>query len=168
MYYQRYKDLVGQTSTTRPYGFWTLTSASYQNLRGADSYGAEVEVTQKHKNGLISAWYSHNELVLDESSQDIRAGEPANNKLGVRERLFLSDDWTLNANYLYVEDQFTSGKRHTPESCQFDVTVAKSINQGAGELMFGVSDLFNKVNRTSSSAHETPGRTFFARLQLHF
>jgi hypothetical protein len=51
--------------------------------------------------------------------------------------------------------------------------VAKKFAEGRGELMLGVSDVFNKTNGPNFcigevTAHETPGRMFFARLLWRF
>ena len=49
----------------------------------------------------------------------------------------------------------------------------QKIAAGNGELMFGVTDVLKKEAEpawplSATSAHETPGRTFFVRLQYKF
>lgn len=63
-----------------------------------------------------------------------------------------------------------------PEYHRLDVTLAKEFvfGKASGELMIGVTDIFNQTEQQVSSEahtfinHETPGRTFFGRLQLRF
>jgi hypothetical protein len=56
---------------------------------------------------------------------------------------------------------------------RLDLTLAKGFASGKGELMVGVSDVFNETEGPNSAigqltAHDVPGRTFFARVQFTF
>ena len=94
-------------------------------------------------------------------------------------RFFLANDITANLNYKY--SSFTDGTQgpwggNVPGFNRLDLTVAKEFNlkNTTGEFLIGVSDLFNETEQIvtdtgiASYMYETPGRTFFARLQLKF
>jgi outer membrane receptor protein involved in Fe transport len=83
------------------------------------------------------------------------------------------------------EDIHYSGLVSIPEILQFgpgvdvrkidrlDMTLSKTFADHKAELMFGVSDVFNVTEGPNTAvgqftAHDVPGRTFFARLQLKF
>ena len=96
---------------------------------------------------------------------------------GLTGRLFLPHGWTLNGNYRYTTTTAPDPGRAVPLNAhpfhRLDVTVSKEILDGHGELMFGVADILNKTNHPvfgagQFTAEETPGRTFFVRLQLKF
>ena len=96
-------------------------------------------------------------------------------KAGVTGRLFLPNDWTFNTNYVYNDAVLGYGT--TPFDAhsfnRLDLTIAKKIADGRGELMIGMSDILNKTNKVvldigELTGHETPGRIFFARLLLKF
>ena len=176
-YYQRFSKLIGYSSLPDPMAPM-LDRAFYQadNIDGADSYGCELEIEKKIKLGKVSAWYAYNDFQEDQSHQNVRAYAPAKHKAGIKGRIFLSDDWAFNTNYRYtnvthplVEDTAFD----IPTNHRLDITISKDIAQGTGEFMIGVSDLLNKTEGPNwgvgqISAHEIPGRTFFARLQLNF
>ena len=172
-YYQRYEKLIGYTKTYR----FGLPYSTPENIDGADTYGAELELVLAGKPGKISAWYAYEDFQEDESQRSIRSYAPAKHKVGLSGRLFLSDGWTFNTNYRYatttsafIDDATLAdvGMSH-----RLDLTVSKEFAKGNGEVMVGVSDVLNKTNGPhfasgQLSAHETPGRTFFARLQFSF
>ncbi|OHB62182.1 MAG: hypothetical protein A2167_01740 [Planctomycetes bacterium RBG_13_46_10] len=172
-YYQRFDKLIGYTKTY-------LGSIPYHkadNIDGADSWGSELELILEGKPGKISAWYTYNAFQEDISQQGIRAYLPAEHKAGLTGRLFLSDGWTFNANYKYMDTtrklDLDTTILEVGSSHRLDLGLAKKFAKGKGEFMIGVSDLLNKTNDPhfglgQLSAHETPGRMFFARLQLKF
>jgi len=173
-YYQRFSKLIGFATTYDGFG---LPYYKADNIDGADSWGGELELALQGKAGKLSAWYAYNNFQSDASEQPIRAYAPAQHKVGLRGRLFLSDNWVLNANYRYTDTTPTSDNDSTildvGSSHRLDLGVAKEFANGRGELMVGVSDLLNETNGPNFgigqlSAHETPGRTFFARMQLKF
>ena len=56
---------------------------------------------------------------------------------------------------------------------RLDLTLSRKFAKGNGELMIGVADILNKTtdpffDTGYLTANETPGRTFFARLQIKF
>lgn len=56
---------------------------------------------------------------------------------------------------------------------QLDLTLSRKLGNGSGEVMLGVTDLFNQTRGpigdvNTFTSHETPGRTFFARFQVNF
>ena len=173
-YYQRFTELIGYTKTYDGYG---IPYHKAENIDGADAWGAEVELALQGKPGKISAWYAYNDFEEDSPQQGIRAYVPAEHKAGLTGRLFLSDGWTFNANYKYMDitrklDLDTTllgvGSSH-----RLDLGLAKEFAKGRGEFMIGVSDLLNKTNGPNFAigqltAHDVPGRMFFARMQLRF
>jgi len=56
---------------------------------------------------------------------------------------------------------------------RLDLTLSRKFAKGRGEFMIGVADVLNKTTDPvfeagHFTAHETPGRMFFAGLQLKF
>ena len=172
-YYQRYEELIGYTKTY----VGPLPYHKAENIDGADAWGGELEITLQGKQGKLSAWYAYNDFQEDASEQGIRSYVPAKHKVGLTGRLFLADGWTFNANYKYTGvtrklDLDTTLLEVGTSHC-LDLTVAKGFGKGKGELMIGVSDLLHKTDDAhfaigQLTAHETPGRTFFVRMQLKF
>jgi outer membrane receptor protein involved in Fe transport len=102
---------------------------------------------------------------------------PAQQKMGVTGRLFLPDGWTFNTNYRYTGSTLASDLDTTladvEPSSRLDLTISKKFAKGNGEFMIGISDVLNKTNGPNFAsghltAHETPGRTFFTRVQWQF
>ena len=173
-YYQRYRRLIGMKMLPDPIGFGR-TFATLDNLQGADSYGAETEVVVSGKRGRLSAWYAYNDLDRDEGHQNVRAFLPARHKVGVRGRLNLPRHCTLNSDYRYTTATADDGGKafRAHATHRLDLSVAKKLWKERLELSVGVSDIFNKdlhplFGAGNMTAHETPGRTFFVRLQLSF
>ncbi len=174
-YYQRFTRLIGYATTYDAFG---LPHHQAANIDGADSWGFEPQLVFESKKGRLSTWYAYNGFQEDRSEQAIRGFLPARHKVGLTGRLFLSDGWTLNANYRYTSttDKLDNDTTIFPvgPSHRFDLALAKEFARGKGELMIGVSDVFNETNGPDYaasgglSAHELPGRTFFARAQLRF
>ncbi|MCK5592953.1 TonB-dependent receptor, partial [Candidatus Bathyarchaeota archaeon] len=170
-YYQRFEDLIGVRNVI----VGPVTNSTFDNVDGATAYGGECELAFENKRGKLSAWYAYNSFITDQYGQSMRALWPAKNKAGLTARLFLPEDWTLNTSYVYNDVILNHG--NTPIDPhpfnRLDLTIAKKIADGRGEFMIGVSDLLNKTNGPALdigglTAHETPGRMFFARLQLKF
>ena len=171
-YYQRFEKMIGYTSVKDTLG---LGRAIYKtdNIDGADSYGIELEIEKRGKLGKLSAWYAYNDFHRDQVDQNLRAYGPAKHKVGLTGRLFLSEGWSINANYRYTNTTppYASTLGAIGQSHRLDTAVAKEFADGKGELMIGVSDLMNETNGPNFgmgqiTAHETPGRTFFVRLQF--
>jgi len=171
-YYQRFKKLIGYQITSTAYS----TTYTPDNIDGADSWGTEVELALQGKTGRLSAWYAYNDFQEDESHQRIRSYAPAQHKAGVSGRLFLAGGWVFNANFRYTGTTPVIGDTTIYDvgtSHRLDLAVAKQFSNGRGEVMIGVSDVFNNTRGPhfaigGLTAHETPGRTFFARVQLRF
>ena len=173
VYYQRYDKLVGYTKTY----VGTIPYHKAGNIDGADAWGSELELILEGKRGKLSAWYAYNDFQGDVSQQGVRAYIPAQHKVGLTGRLFLPGGWTFNTNYKFTNSTRTldldTTILDTGSSHRLDLTVAKQFSNGHGEVMIGVSDIFNNTTGPhfalgGLTAHETPGRTFFIRLQLRF
>lgn len=170
-YYQRYENILGVNNQT----VGAVTNSTFSNNGGATGYGAEIEVAVKNEKHKTSAWYAYNGLTTDVYDEILRAGYPANNKAGLSTRLFLQNDFVFDAKYIYYDFIRQHGDivADTPSNHRLDLNLSKKIADGNGEIMFGVSDLLNRTSGPSFdvgkfTAHETPGRTFFVRLQLRF
>ena len=173
-YYQRFDKLISSRTLPDPLG-WGRTIAVMDNIAGADAYGVECELAWVGKAGKLSAWYAYNGMATDQTNQSMRAFRPSPHKAGLSGRLFLPQGWTLNANYRYVD---TTAKDETMQHGygsfhRFDIGVAKEVFKGHGEVMIGVDDILNTTDGAvyevgAITGHETPGRTFFVRLQVSF
>jgi len=176
-YYQRFDRLIGFNTLADPLGIGRTFFVA-DNIDGADSWGTEVELSFESKVGKLSLWYAYNDFQTDKDDQPIRAYLPARNKAGLTGRMPLGEGLTFNLNYRFTTR--TSGEHANPlnvtnpgSSNRLDLSIAKKIFKGNGEIMFGIIDLLCKDNDPVSAVgsltdHETPGRTFFARVQLHF
>ncbi len=170
-YYQHLEDILGPVVET----MGPITNATFDNVGGATAYGAECELSYENKRGKLSGWYNYHILATDDYALGLRAFWPARHKAGLTGRLFLPDDWALNMNYVYnsMIDNYETTVFNPPSFQRLDLTVSKKIMEGHGEIMLGVSDLVNKTQAVVSdmgelTGHETPGRTFFGRVQIHF
>ena len=177
-YYQRFEKMIGYLlipdplPLPRPRGIYQAA-----NIDGADTWGIELELAKEIKRARVSTWYAYNDLETDEPGQSMRAYAPARHKAGLTGRLFLNDGWVFNANYRYADTTIATGSQTTLLNAglihRLDLTLAKGFASGRGEFMVGVSDVFNETEGPNSAigqltAHDVPGRTFFARMQFRF
>lgn len=146
------------------------------NIGDARSWGAELNLAYESHEWRLSGWAAYNGFETDSAETDIRAFSPARFKAGVTGRVSLPWESTLSANYRWTNTtpvaNELSGEPVGP-SHRLDVTLAKSIFDGRGEVMIGVSDLFDDTDQAilgigDTAAHETPGRSLFVRLQFTF
>ena len=178
-YYQRLDDIIGQVATPGP--FPPMIFLGFQNLEGADAYGIEWDATYRVENALFKFWYAYNGFELDNPDQAIRGFFPAAHKMGLTGRVNILEDLTFNTNFKFVSmtrnDPELNGSVAFPEPeapsyHQLDLSIAKGFNDGQGELMIGVWDLLDETGFEVESGgsrvtHETPGRTFYIRLQFN-
>lgn len=171
-YYQRFSQLIGYLETIDNFGMAHYTA---DNIDGADSWGTELELVVKGQSYQISTWYAYNEFEVDQPQQSIRVNLPAEHKLGWTGRLYLQEGLTLNTNYRFTNTTVgnPSFEVQTRHSNRLDLTISKEFAKGKGEILVGVSDLLEETRdpiKASSAltAHEVPGRTFFANLRLRF
>jgi outer membrane cobalamin receptor len=171
-YYQRMEGLIGVRNETGAFGVHTET---FGNINDADAYGTEISLTWQHKTGSIRAWYAYNALVTDECGQVTRSILPAQNKAGLNNRWYVDKDWTFNTSYVFQSAVKAYGTAAGDVKCSniLDLTLSRKFAKGKGELMFGVTDVLNKntdpvYDSVNMTALETPGRTFFVRLQFKF
>lgn len=172
-YYQRMERLIGVQMTTDP--FTGITTSTFDNTGGANTWGAEPSITWQNKTLKLTAWYAYNDMVTDEFGLSTRAMYPSQHKAGMTGRINLDDNWTFNANYVFQNGilSFANTPQDSPSIHRLDLTLSRKIAQGKGELMIGVSDLTNETadpffDTGNLTAHETPGRTFFGRIQFTF
>ena len=176
-YYQRFEHLIGFAALPDPLSIGRIFFTT-ANIDGADAWGSEVELAVEDRRGKLSVWYAYNDFQTDQEEQPLRAYLPATHKVGLTGRLYLNEGWTLNLNYRYTD--VTSGEHANPlnptnpgPSNTLDLTVAKRLFKDNGELLMGVANLLAEDNDAVSAVgaltdHETPGRMFFARMQLKF
>ena len=171
VYYQRYDRLIGfESNPSVPITY------SAENIAGADSWGIETEFRLHTPSGNISLWHAYNDFQSDRSAQFIRSYLPAKHKAGLTGRFFLSEELALNINYRYTDITDVLGDTTIfpiENDHRLDLTLSKKFNDAKGEFMVGVMNVLNKTQAPNYmvgtlSAHETPGRTFFARLQMNF
>lgn len=177
-YYQVFDELVGaQTvSTTLIGGVIPATVFRIDNIDGARAWGTELELAWRKENWSASAWYAYNGFQEDRDGQQLRAYPPAPHKVGLTARARLPLDATVNANYRYTSR--TPRDPSLPEqtarpSHRLDLTLSKVVADGRGEIMLGVTDLLDNTDGAvmgigALTEHETPGRTFFGRVQFTF
>lgn len=172
-YYQRMEDLIGSINEY----FGPITFTHFDNIAGANTYGAESELVWKSKKLHLSGWYAYNEFVTDDNEQAIRAYFPARHKAGLRSRYFMDDLWSLNVNYIYNDAIHTNAANNpSDETAMFhrlDINVARSFAKQRGEIMIGVADVLNNTREpvydiNSFTSYETAGRMFFVRFQYKF
>jgi outer membrane receptor protein involved in Fe transport len=171
-YWQRYNRLIG--ARTIAMGVPPQTFFQLDNLSNARAYGLETEIAWSSESARLSAWYALNDFEV-EGDETVRAFLPARHKAGITGRLSLPDEWILNANYVYATTTNRSAEVDLPVPSfnRLDLTLSRPLLNGNGEVLFGVSDLFDETDLEvfgvgSISGHETPGRTYFVRLQLEF
>ena len=173
--FQRYDDLIGTAAVPDPLSLGR-TFFRIDNIDGADGTSFEQEVSLSGERGSISAWYAYTHLELDKGDdQPIRAFRPPQNSVGATGRLFIDDHWTLNTAYRYTGATDGTGLNlpHADATHRLDLTVSTKLWEGKGELMFGITDIFDDTRMEvgqlgALAAHETPGRSFFFRVQLKF
>jgi len=175
LYYMWYKDLIGGK------GDWGVASigaseiyVEITNTGDAEGYGGEVQLEYHAGSLLWTAWYGYSHFETEFTHQSIRAFLPATNKIGLKCRWTIADNWTANGQYVYAEgvtedisDDILSSINH------LDLTLARSFMEKKGEIMLGVRDLFTKdydplIGIDQTAGNKVPGRTFFARLQYTF
>lgn len=177
-YYQKYDEMIGFSRSA-------IGQFTARNQGPAEAYGCESELAFRDDWYRASLWYAYNYFVPEadpegiDTDVDVRAFLPARHKAGATVRVFLSHDWTFNLNYKH--SSFTDGSHgpwggNIPGFDRLDLTLGKRfrIDKAEGEVLFGISDIFNETEQTVSDQgsvtyqHETPGRTFFAELILRF
>ena len=173
-YYQKYDNLIGNQIHPDPL-MLGRTFVSFENIGDAKAYGLETTLAFDTKLGKISAWHAYNAFSTEKSGQDMRAFEPANHKAGLTWRIKLPYSLMLNTNYRFTNTTKGSpiGNNEIGSSNRLDLTISKDFAKGNGEIMVGITDLLAEHTEavrtfTAYTGHETPGRTFFARIQYKF
>ncbi len=173
-YFQRFRKMIGYVSLPDNLGFGRALYLA-DNIGGADSYGAELEIEKRIGAGKISAWYACNEVQRDDVKQNMRAYGPANHKVGFNFRWKILEKTTANLNYRYTNTtpSFVSTAPTVGQSNRFDIVISREFADGSGEISVGVLDLLQETVGPNYAmgqltAHETPGRTFIVRLQYEF
>jgi iron complex outermembrane receptor protein len=171
-YYQRMERLAGVRTSRNMFG---VTTSTLGNICGANSWGAETSLTWQYKAVKLTGWYAYNGFETDEFAVITRSTFPSQHKAGLTGRYNLDNDWILNANYAFQNCIRTY--KTTAVDCRtsnrLDLTLSRKFARNKGELMFGVMDVLNETSAAvfdsgNMTGLETPGRTFFTRLQIHF
>lgn len=170
-YYQPFDRLIGfEGGPALPATF------TADNINGADSWGIETEIALQNRWGKLSFWHAYNDFEGKQADQPIRSYLPAPHKVGLTGRLFLDHGFCLNMNYRYTDTTGILGENTifpVEATHRLDLSLSKAFDHNRGEFMIGVTDLLNETRGPHYSvgtmtAYETPGRTFFARLQFRF
>ena len=172
-YYQRMEHLLGSfTQMTGPVSY-----SNFANLRGANAYGGEFELSYKKDRSNISTWYAYNELVTDKNDDAVRAYFPARHKVGARYGYRLENDWLFQANYIYNDkihiNASTSPSDDLSVSHRLDLTFSRKLSDKKTDILFGVTDVLNETNGpvydvSYFTSYETPGRMFFLNILHRF
>ncbi|MCC6580368.1 MAG: TonB-dependent receptor [Phycisphaeraceae bacterium] len=177
-YYQIYQNLIGVVNLPEPA---PVTGARFyntlDNIDGAVAWGFEPELVYQIEQLRASVWYAYNDLQEDQPDQSTRAVRPARHKVGVTGRVFLPLDACFNMTYRWTaateNDIIVPGRSEVPDHHCLDLTLSKTFLKGQVEALVGVTDLLDQTDLEviqvgSQSANETPGRTIFGRIQVHF
>lgn len=167
IYRQNYKDMIGIDLHAG--------SSKMENVTDGTADGVEIELERKTRTGKISAWYTYNHFSPRGEKPDIRSEFPALHKTGLTWNVKLPDDWTFYTSFVSASPVRSDylGLAFGSSEC-LDFTLTKSFNKGNCEFMIGVSDVLDRCDGGYVSAGRgdnsvaTPGKTFFARLQLKF
>ena len=173
-FFQQYQGLIGAGATpTPPGGFGAYTQL--QNIGGGQAYGLNTELDCTIKSVTCSLWYGLDQFIPEMADQDTRSFRPAEHQAGVNARWSIGSGWTMSGNYKFTDVTRSPGAADSsisvaPASNQVDLTLAKSLFNGNGEVSVGVADLFNQTRAAVAeegqfTAHDTPGRTIMARFQ---
>jgi iron complex outermembrane receptor protein len=173
-YYQIYSDLIG--GAILPPSIPDTSLVQLRNIDGATAYGVEAELAWSRDNLTLAAWYAYNGFDDDIVDQNMRAFRPAPHKVGLSGRVVIADDFVANATYRYTDHtpNDPSGKLTSPGPDPYHgLDVTFSYKHERGEIMVGVLDVFDDTDEVAQqagafTAHETPGRTLFARVQVQF
>lgn len=171
-YYQRMEHLLGLiTQTAGP-----ASNVNVANLRGANAYGGEFELSYKKDRHSLSSWYAYNELVTDKNDDVVRAYFPARHKVGARCSYRLENNWLFQANYTYNDaihiNASGSPSDDAPVSHRLDLTFSRKLSKKT-DVLFGVTDVLNETNGpiyglSNFTSYETPGRMFFLNILHRF
>jgi hypothetical protein len=173
-YYQRYLDLLSVRLINRapPQVFYET-----DNIPGAFGWGGSV-VLNYHVNSFeFDVWYSYCGFRAEQDPVILRASPPSPNKVGATFEWQPADQWVATLNYRYADlTPGDAGANSTARAFhQMDVSVLRQFPTIRGELLLGVSDLFNNtsipvrdIGSAATPAHVTPGRRFVGRVQFVF
>lgn len=175
LYYMWYSNLIGGRAVYDASAQGLPTYHLYiDNTGDAEGYGMEIELDYELGPLLWSVWYAFNEFETEHRHQSIRAFLPAGNKVGLKLRWRIDENWTFNGQYAYSDPVDEDVSDYSIESLNhLDLTVSRAFMENKGEVMLGVMDLLTKeydpvVGLDQTSSHTVPGRTFFCRLQVAF
>ncbi|MFP4105426.1 MAG: TonB-dependent receptor plug domain-containing protein [Phycisphaerae bacterium] len=172
-YYQQYRDLIGFGVSMPTPGVLDFRPG---NNTPARAWGAEAQLTLKYPRWSVSGWYAYNGF-RRKNQTTIRSFLPAKHKVGVNGRVHLPHDLTLDMNYRFsglTRGRVSGAQSDYPRHHKVDLAVTKEFKKSGAEFTIGVEDLFNTTEEDSLDvgsflySHESPGRTFFARLKWKF
>lgn len=174
-YYQRMENLIGAKSITGPNPF--LQYRQLDNFDGADTFGAECQLSWEQKTRKLSLFYAYNYFEEDQHNQKVRAYWPTRHKLGFNLRQQLPWGLVFNANLSSRSILWTNDiSRRRPSAHSYDrldLTLSKRLFGKHGEVMVGVQDALEARHDSVSdvgslTAHDLSGRMFFGRAQIQF
>ncbi len=172
-YYQQMDDMIGLRLLDDPLGLGRRFTQFY-NQGKIGAYGVECDLERRFKYARLSVWFAYNDIQNRYPEQDFRSYSPSKYKTGLSWRYFINDYWVVNSNYQYAGQAISySDIPDIEPNHRLDISISRKFNNNKGEFMIGVSDIINSDNNAhlgfgQFTANTTPGRMFFARLQLKF
>ena len=170
-YYHRYRDTVGASMV----GFDPMLGPLIQvsNNSDVDVKGIQGKMTFDNDYFDIELWSSYEDIDVTAVPTDVMSVLPPDFKVGLNTRYYISDSWTLNANYKYTDDIFSGSDVIVDETSDLTIAVAKEFADGNGEIMIGVQNLLDEdftynFLQDPDEVDMSVGRTFFGRLQIRF
>lgn len=178
LYYQRYYDLTGIAAELEPEPQVGRQFFSVGNVGNATAWGFETELKYQDESNSFAVWYAFNDLQFSSGVENVRAFAPAPHKVGLRARTHLTDALVLSANYRFMDQTpaiVAFGIPDIRDNHRLDITLAIKDPSSTVEILLGVADVFDETDtpiNTQSNPFgdplETPGQSFFARVQIEF
>ena len=170
-YYHKYKDTVGATVV----GFDPLVGPAVlvDNNGDVDVLGVQGKVRLESENYDWVLWGSYEDAEVRVVPTDFMTILPPRLKVGMTNRYYLPDQWTLNTSYKYADELYSGHQVIVEETSDLTVALTKGFANGNGEFMVGVQNAFDEdfnfnFLQDPDEVDESVGRTFFARVQIKF
>ncbi len=165
-YYQFLDDLIGKKKIGP-------TEIRLANAGRARAYGGEIEADGRIGPVQARAWYGYNGFHSPQKERRFRSFRPARHQAGAELLADLPAGFRAACLYKYSTAIHTPATKSIPVTNRVDLTLGKVFAGGNATFQVGAEDLFRRTDKAvhgigSFTGHETPGRTFFARLILTF
>jgi len=165
-YYQRFEDLIGFVSEA----VGPTTEFRASNIDGADSWGGEVQLSWTEDAWQASLWYALNAFERDQTPQDIRAYDPAEQSVGGMLRWRARRWAVLNLAYRYSDvTRGSDGSSEIDDWHRLDLVLSGELPVDGLSYGIGVHDIFDETDLVvpglaDTDPHPTPGRSVLGRM----